>query len=166
VKAGSQTLIFELQHRHNSSVVPVQFEKANLHRCWMETMNKLSSYSHRVSENRDVMAASEFARWLSFSGLLSMFKANPQDAPLKVDGALLEWTVNQLIERCNERFRTNNGDPKLTVDEFESLHDKVDRLLRNQDTMAGFVARLASPPPLAPVADEPSLAVIPGGLTD
>ena len=141
--------------------------KANLHQIWRETMNKLSSFSHRVSENRDVMAASEFARWVSFSGLIPFFKQNPQPEPFKVDGSILEWTVDHLIERCNDRFRTNNSDPKLSVDEFESLHDKVDKLASNLDTVAGYLARMSVAPAVKVESlprEEVELTVISGGL--
>jgi asparagine synthetase B (glutamine-hydrolysing) len=126
-------------------------------------MNKLSSYSHRVSESRDVIAASEFARWLNFSGLIPLFNANPQDAPFKVDGALLQWAVNDLIERCNDRFRTNSSDPKMSVDEYESLHDKVDKMMSNQDTIAGYLAKLFGSS-VRSAEDASAMILISGGL--
>lgn len=111
-------------------------EQTNLARCYRETMNKLSSYSKCVSEGRDLVAASEFARWLNFSGFLELFKVNPQAEPFKVDGGFMQWTVDQLLEQCNERFRTGNADPNFKASEWQSMHEKIDK-------MAGYLSRLS-----------------------
>lgn len=123
-------------------------------------MNKLSSYSKRVSEARDVTAASEFVRWLNFSGLLEFFKANPQGEPFKVDGAFMQWTVDQLLEQCNERFRTGNADPNFKASEWQSMHEKIDK-------MAGYLSRLSAAPAVSvnPLPrEEVELQIISGGL--
>ena len=123
-------------------------------------MNALSSHARCVSEGRSVMAASAFARWLNFSGLLELFKANPQDDPFKVDGAFAQWTVDQLIEQCNERFRTGNLDPNFKAKDFQSLHDKI-------DLMAGYLSRLSVAPAVTvnPLPrEEVELQIISGGL--
>jgi hypothetical protein len=117
-------------------------EQANLHRIWNETLNRLETYRRRVQENKDVMAASEFARWLFFSGLLELFKANAQDGFFKVDGCLIESKTETLIELCNERFRTKNQDPSFAKAEFESLGEKIDK-------MAGYLAKLSAAPAVA-----------------
>ena len=103
----------------------MQTTEANLYWLWRETMNKLSSFKSRVSEGRDVTAASEFARWLQFSGIIKLLEANPQPAPLTVDGPLLRWTTDELINQCNERFRTNNLDPSFKATEFQTMHQKI-----------------------------------------
>jgi hypothetical protein len=143
-------------------------ETANLHWIYRETMNRLKSYAGRVSEGRDVVAASEFARWLSFSGLIKLFDANPQSEPLKVDGPFMRWSVEQLIQQCNERFRTNSADPNFKAAEFQSLHEKIDKV-------AGYLSRLNVAPAVAVTpyvcelegktcAQESQLFVMPGGL--
>jgi hypothetical protein len=129
---------------------------------WRETMTKLSSYSKRVSEGRDLVAASEFARWLNFSGTLELYKANPQAEPFKVDGAFMQWTVDQLIEQCNERFRTGSVDPNFKASEWQSMHEKIDKV-------AGYLSRLsvASAVSVNPLPrEEVKLSVISGGLAD
>ena len=102
-------------------------------------MGRLDSFRRRVDEGRDVMAASEFARWVFFSGLIQLCKENSQDGFFKVDGALLQWTCEHLIEQCNERFRANNFDPSFEQAEFQSLHEKI-------DMMAGYLSRLSVAP--------------------
>jgi hypothetical protein len=128
---------------------------------YRETMNKLSSYSKRVSEGRDLVAAADFAKWLNFSGLIRLFKANPQDEPFKVDGPFMQWTLDQLIEQCNERFRTGNADPNFKSSEWQSMHEKI-------DTIAGYLSRLSVAPAVAvfPLPrEEVELSVISGGLS-
>jgi hypothetical protein len=123
-------------------------------------MGKLSSYSKRVSEGRDVVAATEFAKWLNFSGLLELFKANPQAEPFKVDGPFMQWTVDQLIEQCHERFRTGNADPNFKAAEWQSMHEKIDK-------MAGYLSRLSAAPAVSvnPLPrDEFEPQIISGGL--
>ena len=109
---------------------------------YKETLGRLKSLSRRVAEGRDVMAASEFARWLNFSGILRLCEENPQDDPFKVDGAFLGCYCQLLIDQCNERFRTNNFSPKFESDDFQSLHDKVDAVVRNLETVAGYMAKM------------------------
>jgi hypothetical protein len=126
---------------------------------WQETMNRLASLSRRVSEGRDVAPASDFARWLNFSGLLEFFKENPQAEPFKVDGAFMQWTVDQLIEQCNERFRTGNADPNFKATEWQSMHEKIDK-------MAGYLSRLSVAPAVSvnPLPrEEVELQIISGG---
>jgi len=101
-------------------------------------MNRLSVLERRVQEGRDVDAASEYARWLSFSGLLKLLEANSQPAPLVVDGCLLESRCDELIRMCGERFKTGDRSPNLKAKELQSLHDKI-------DLVAGYLSRLNVP---------------------
>ena len=132
-----------------------------MHRIWNETLNRLETFRGRVQENRDVMAASEFARWLLFSGLIEFFKVNAQDGFFKVDGCLIESKVETLLSMCNDRFRTNDQEPSFQKTEFESLREKIDR-------MAGYLARLSVAPAVtvAPVPESDGLKIISGGLDE
>ena len=107
----------------------------NLSRLYTETMHRIETLRRRVQQGRDVMAASEFARWLFFSGMVEVFKAHPQDGFNKVDGWLLSSKVEALIELCNERFVSGDKRAQMEKDEVESLCEKVDR-------MAGYLAKL------------------------
>lgn len=127
----------------------MESDTAILARIYSETVNKLDSFSRRVQEGRDVNAASEFARWLLFSGILPLLEQYPNQVqsqnPLKVDGAFLRWKAGQLVEACSDRYRTNNQNPSIEKTEFESIHEKIDR-------MAGYLSRLTA---VATVAVEP-----------
>ena len=133
----------------------------NIHRIWNETLNRLETFRARVQENRDVMAASEFARWLFFSGLIELFKANAQDGFFKVDGCLIESKVETLLSMCNDRFRTNDQETSFQKSEFESLREKIDR-------MAGYLAKLSVAPAVAvaPAPESDGLKIISGGLDE
>ncbi len=134
-------------------VQPNETPDLNLSRLYAETMNRLSTLRRRVQEGRDVMAASEFARWLIFSGMVELFKAHSQDGFHKVDGSLLASKTEMLLDMCNERFRTGKQDVQIEKQEMESLRDKV-------DTIAGYLAKLTIAPnvvllPTAPKPAEP-----------
>lgn len=116
-------------------------EPVNLHRIYSETSNRIDALSRRVQEGRDVMAASEFCRWLLFSGIFKLLEENASPAPLKVDGVHLRWKCEQLLDLCNGRLRSNSSEPCLTAGYLQSLHDKV-------DLMAGYLSRLSAPSPV------------------
>lgn len=128
----------------------VQTDTVILHGIWREALNRLHTLSRRVQEGKDVLAASEFARYLFFSRTLELLEANPQPEPLKVDGSFLRWKCQELISDCNERFRTNNLSPNFKASELQSLHDKLDKV-------AGYLSQLSSSP--AVVARTPDGAV-------
>ena len=120
----------------------MQSDQHTLHKVWLETYNRLETLRRRVNEGRSIDEASGFARWISFSGLIPLFKANAQDGFFKVDGALIESKVELVISMCNDRYRTNNTEPTFEQAELESLHEKIDR-------MAGYLSRLSEAPAVA-----------------
>jgi hypothetical protein len=142
----------------------VEDDLAILARIYSQTVNQLDSFLRRVQEGRDVEAASDFARWLAFSGICMLLQRYPNQVAshdiLKVDGSFLRWKCEQLIEACNERFRTNSLNPSFQKKEFESMHEKIDR-------MAGYLSRLSVAPAVS-VAPMPAehLTLISGGLDE
>lgn len=116
-------------------------EPVILSRIYSETVRQLDLLAQRVREGRDIEAASNFARWLSFSGICLLLERYPNQVqshhPLKVDGSFLRWKCEQLIQACNERFRTNSLNPSFEKNEFESMHEKIDR-------MAGYLSKLTA----------------------
>jgi hypothetical protein len=119
----------------------VENDTAILARIYDQHVKQLDLFSKRVQEGRDVEAASEFARFLAFSGICLLLERYPNQVqsnhPLKVDGSFLRWKCEQLIEACNERFRTNSLNPAFAKKEFESMHEKIDR-------MAGYLSKLTA----------------------
>jgi hypothetical protein len=110
-----------------------------LHVMWRETMNRLDRYSRVVDEGKALESALDFAHFVTWSGLIKLFKINPQAHPLKVDGALLQWTAEELQRKVQERFRLNDTAPHLGESEMETVHDKL-------NLIAGYLSRLMPPP--------------------
>lgn len=120
-------------------------------RIYSETMNHLGRHLSRVKEGRDVDGAKFFANWLIFSGIITLCKEHasaPNElSPLKCDGAFLEGKCKDLLFACGEYYRTCGKAEGIGATELESLHEKVNRLLSNQDLIAGHVSKLTPPSP-------------------
>jgi len=112
---------------------------------YRETERFLRVHATRLRENIGVKEASEFARWLEFSGLLKLFDKNPQPEPHKVDGPALRKMVQEVIMDCGERFGKSLPDGCLGVSEVERLNHKL-------DVIAGGIGRLISSQPAALLA--------------
>ncbi len=110
-------------------------DSVRCYQIYRQTANRLEVLSARVAENRDVMAASEFCRWLAGSGVLEFLEANPQPPPLNVDGPLLRWQCKELLSACNERFARNDAAPHVSGLELQSIHEKL-------NLVAGYLSRL------------------------
>jgi hypothetical protein len=129
-----------------------------MHRIWSETNRFLDDLSSRVAENRDVMPALDFARWLFFSGVLNLMEAHSCSGLLKVDGSNLRWKCQELQRACQERFRTNDSKPHLEALQLQSIHEKL-------NLMAGFLSRLVVVDDSSAAATaKPGLVLISGGL--
>lgn len=130
---------------------------ATCHKIYIETVNHIDRHMARVKEGRDVDGAKLFANWLFWSGIPTLLKENSEPAPLKCDGAFLSWKLNELIEACNEFYRTNKP-VGLNGNDIQSIHERLDKLTGNLDTVAGGLSRLigsSSQPstPPAPVCE-------------
>ncbi len=101
----------------------------------------------------------DFAHWVQFSGLVRLFKENPQGEPFQVDGELIDSMVRNLVMDCGDYLKLN------TPGFVRVCHiEAVDRKL---DLIAGQLAKLA--PPVTETAEmgsraSPALQVIQGGV--
>jgi hypothetical protein len=133
----------------------------NLARMWRETSNRLEALDAAVQEAKQLEEALNFTRFVFWSGLLQLFKENPQPFPLKVDGAFLEWKCKELQQKVQERYRLNDG--KMHIDETQ-----IAAINRKLDLIAGHLQKYS--PPLteqtANVVDpsEAALRVLQGGV--
>lgn len=117
---------------------------ANFHRVYTECCARVEIYCKRVAEARDVQAASDFAKFLFFSGIIGLLKENASPEPLKVDGAHLAWKLEDLIERCNGHFRSNGRASGVSPGELESVHEKLARVSANVEMLAGQICKLTA----------------------
>ena len=100
-----------------------------------DTLAELRKHARRVKECKGLDEAIEFARYLRQSGILKLLKANPQDAPLPVDGAFIEWTAEEL-ERSVRAQYVKPSTPKSVA------FCEVEKIRENLDLIAGVVAQL------------------------
>jgi hypothetical protein len=126
---------------HVISSHDIETDIAALARIQSETNHRLDIFARRFNEGRDVMAASEYTRWLLGSGILTLLESNANGCtgPLKIDGSFLRWKACQLLDACNDRFRTGDEKPTFDNQEYQSLHEKL-------DCMASYLSRLSTAP--------------------
>ena len=100
---------------------------------WRETANVLDRLLGEVREGKNVMLASQFARWVEFSCLHRVFEAYPCQTPaLRVDAALLDRKVRDLVFECGERFKDGKVDAKYTQSDIAEINRKLDLLMHPQ----------------------------------
>jgi len=138
----------------------VRIDKVGLHIIWRATHQRVEILRAHVREGTDVLAASEFARWLQNSGILRLLPE--QDFPLPCRGANLRSEVEKLVAECGEWF---------TLHERSNVkpHPQIPRteLERINSTLASLTAAVASlTPPNVETANAvtASLRVIEGGV--
>jgi hypothetical protein len=96
---------------------------------WKETVNRLDVLARDVREAKNVMEAANFARFISFSGLIQFFTENRSDLKhLEIDGSLVKKKVDDLIFECGELFRGGRADPKYAASDIAEINRKLDLL--------------------------------------
>lgn len=143
-----------IQAHHLVNDVYMYPDRVQLHVMWRETDRFLESLARDVRENKRVMEASQFCRWLNFSGFVKLLELNPQDAPLRVDGKGLQKKLNDLIYDCGELFRGGKHDPKYAASDIAEINRKLDDLTQ----------RLSPPSSETTDAANAALHVIQGGV--
>jgi len=143
-----------------SESIGMQFDSVTLHQVWRETNRRLESLARDVRENKNVREASEFARWLQFSGILKILEASPQPEPLLVDGVALRKQVRDLVYDCGECFRNGKADAKYAASDIAEINRKLEVIAAHISTLSPPVAATTSE---AGNPAEPVLHVIAGG---
>ena len=97
---------------------------------YRETLRRITHYEGLVAEGTCVDEASNFARWLRFSGVLSLIVDQPQPAPLATDGPGLEMRVSRLISACGEVYRRcgRAEQPHYQKSDIESIRDQLTQI--------------------------------------
>jgi len=138
----------------------VQLDKVNLHIIWRETDNRVEVLHSRVREGKDVLAASEFARWLQFSGVLKLLVEQP--FPLPCRAAELRNKVEKLVAACGEWFalhERSNIQPHPP-----SPSPELERINAQLASLTAAVSNLSPPSSETAAAGSPALHVIAGGV--
>jgi len=127
------------------------FGAVQFHVLYRETKWRLEILALRVHENRDVMAASEYCRWLRTSGILRLLELHPQAFPLPVDGVALRKQVEDLLQECGERFRGGIVPADVKLSEVEKITQQLTILNAKVDALNSPTA-CSVPTTLRPVA--------------
>lgn len=123
----------------------MSLDRVDVHILYRETVMRLDVLRRRVRENNDVLAASEFCRWLRFSGVFKVFEVYPSGAPLEVSASTVRKLVEDLLQECGERMRGGKPVlPGIELSELEMLNAKIDALTEH-------VARLSPSSAVTPV---------------
>lgn len=80
------------------------FDMLTLWKIWSETDRRLDSLAASVREGSQVDEASNFARWLRFSGILKLLEPFEQDVPLPIRSRQLASKCEALVSACGEWY--------------------------------------------------------------
>jgi len=100
------------------------------HVMWRETNTRIDVFLRRVREGVDVTAASEFSRWLQWSGVLRLLEGCEAPMPLPVRAAELKQKTSDLVALCGEWFadheRSNSKPhPSVPKSELEAINEQL-----------------------------------------
>lgn len=108
-----------------------------------ETLGMLLHLERAVSEGRAVDEASNFCRWLTFSGLCHLLESFSGEPPWNIDGKEVRLVAQRVIAACgviHKGGRMPANPQQSTVDEINAKMDYI-------------LSRMAKPaPPAPPVA--------------
>jgi hypothetical protein len=121
-----------------------------------ETSTRLTVFSERASEGKDLHAANEFCAYLEWSGILKMLEAASRPEPLKIDGSFIRWKQQELLRLVRAQFKSNAKTISLELSQLEAVNHKL-------DLIAAHVAKLWPPKCETTAAESPALHVITGG---
>ena len=126
---------------------------------YRETVGKLDVLARSVREGKSIHEASNFARWLRFSGFLRIFEAHAcSDPHFLVDPRSLDKKIADLLFDCGEFFRTNKVSPKYHESDIAEINHKLDQLLLTAD-----LARPSSGMGVEPLPTKPRAVARRGG---
>jgi len=142
------------------ALLRVTLDSVQLHALWRETDTRLDSLARSVREGKCVDEASNFCRWLRFSGVLQLLEQNPKPFPLVVNGTELRRKVEDVLFDCGEHYKHGKGKlplPRYEESDMASVMARLDLISKRLDQIS---------PPSSKTADavSASLHVIQGGV--
>ena len=115
------SILFEIRARKMCEDLRNEIAPNDILRIANETENYLDTLQARVNEGKCIDMASEFARWLQFSGISEL-------CAKLADNPRVRSKCKELLTDVNWRYERNNTAPKVEKIQFESLSEKIDRL--------------------------------------
>jgi len=152
---------------------PRTFDETDLHFMWKSVKSRLESLDKRAREGNEVDEASDFARWVQWSGLTKLFDQFPAGPPFEVSGAEIRRLAGEVLFDCELWWKKNPRGPWVAKSELEAVNHKLDliaarlahhtSILAPPDTASGLVHAVNTATEDAGDADTLALRVIPGG---
>jgi len=90
---------------------------------WRETMTRLGVHRARIKECKGAFEASEFSRWLQFSGIIKLLEDHPYGEPLPVDGPGLRKAAQDLAYDAGQLLKQGKG--HSDVSEWELVNKRL-----------------------------------------
>ena len=120
-RAYVNSILFEMRARKLCEDLRNEVAPSDVVHIANEIEHYLDTLQKRVNEGKCIDAASEYCRWLQFSGLVEF-------CAKLADNRRVGLKCRELLTDCNWRYEKNDTGPKLDKIEFESLSEKIDRL--------------------------------------
>ena len=138
----------------------MQADSMKLWKIWSETDRRLDSLTRCVREGVQVDEASNFARWLRFSGLLTLLQPYEQEVPLPIRAAELRRKCEDLIYECGEWYRAHERSNKP-----RDAYISQSKLEAIEDDLRAIKEALRLPSMATADAVNTGLRVLPGGAS-
>jgi hypothetical protein len=113
------------------------------HRIWSETDRRLDALLAQVREGVNVDEASNFSRWLTFSGILGLLSTHEQEVPLPIRALDLKRKCDVLTFACGEWYSLHATSFKPR-DAYVS-QSKLDAIEGHLKSMSDSLKKLSAP---------------------
>jgi len=133
-------------------------DMTTLWRLWSETDRRLDRLAQSVREGVQVDEASNFSRWLRFSGILKLLEPFEQEVPVPIRASELTRKCDELIYECGEWYRLHERSFKP-----RDAYISQSKLAAIENDLRAIKEALRLPSQATAEADETALRVLPGG---
>jgi len=110
-------------------------DAVDFHILYRETASALDAYGRLVCEGKFIECAHAFSRYVLNAGIPRVLKRHAAEGTLKVDGAFLEWRVQELTRQVQSQYVTGVV-PGVPESELASINHKL-------NLIAGRLAQLS-----------------------
>lgn len=105
---------------------PRTFDETDLHFMWKSVKSRLETLDKRAREGNEVDEASDFARWIEWSGLTKLFDEFPAGPPFEVSGSAIRRLAREVLFDCELWWKKNPRGPWVAKSELEAVNQKLD----------------------------------------
>lgn len=113
-----------------SACAKPSLSSVEVHWLWNETVRRLRTLQERAREGRQVDEASEFARWVRFSGLMAIFTAFKAPEPLQVSPEVVDALIEGIGVDCDAFWKNDQRGQWVARSEVEQINLRLASLAR------------------------------------